>query len=51
MGFILGVATLFAGPLFDAFGARGYLAMAAMAVLGLAGALTLHRRTGRTQIS
>jgi PPP family 3-phenylpropionic acid transporter len=51
MGLTLGVATLCSGPLFDAFGTRGYLAMAGVAVLGLAGAIALHRRTGRTQMS
>jgi PPP family 3-phenylpropionic acid transporter len=33
-GFMLGVGTLAAGPLFDAFGTKGYLAMAAMGGLG-----------------
>ena len=46
-GFMLGVGTLAAGPLFDAFGTRGYLAMAAMGGLGLIGALRLTRRVGR----
>jgi PPP family 3-phenylpropionic acid transporter len=41
MGFMLGVATLASGPLFDAFGPRGYLAMSAMGALGLIGALKL----------
>ncbi len=50
-GLTLGVATLCAGPLFDAFGPRGYFAMAATAALGLAGAIALHRRTGRLQMS
>lgn len=47
MGFTLGVATLCSGPLFDAFGAQGYLAMAGMGLLGLAGAIALHRRARR----
>jgi PPP family 3-phenylpropionic acid transporter len=47
-GFTLGVATLFAGPLFDAFGSYGYLAMAGVAALGLAGAIALN---GRRQMS
>lgn len=34
-GILIGLATLMAGPLYDAWGARGYLAMAALAVLGL----------------
>jgi len=50
-GFTLGVATLFAGPLFDAFGSYGYLAMAGVAALGLAGAIALNRRTGSRQMS
>jgi PPP family 3-phenylpropionic acid transporter len=51
MGLTLGVATLCSGRLFDAFGTRGYLAMAGVAVLGLAGAIALHRRIGRPQMS
>jgi MFS transporter, PPP family, 3-phenylpropionic acid transporter len=51
MGLTLGVATLCSGPLFDAFGPHGYLAMAGVAALGLAGAVALNRRTGRLQIS
>jgi len=51
MGFALGVATWLSGRLFDAFGTHGYFAMAVMAALGLAGAIALHRRTGRTQMS
>jgi PPP family 3-phenylpropionic acid transporter len=43
-GFMLGVATLASGPLFDAFGVKGYLAMAVMGGLGLIGALRLARR-------
>lgn len=43
-GFTLGIATLASGPLFDAFGAFGYLATAFMALLGLAGAILLTRR-------
>lgn len=42
-GLVLGLGTLAAGPLYDALGARGYLVMAAMAVLGLVGALRLVR--------
>lgn len=51
MGFALGVATLASGRLFDAFGPYGYLAMAGVAALGLAGAIALNRRTGRVQMS
>ena len=43
-GFTLGIATLASGPLFDAFGAFGYLATAVMALLGLVGAILLTRR-------
>lgn len=46
-GFTLGVATLCSGPLFDAFGPFGYLAVAAMACLGLVGAVLLNRRARR----
>jgi PPP family 3-phenylpropionic acid transporter len=46
-GFTLGVATLCSGPLFDAFGPFGYLAVAAMACLGLVGAILLNRRARR----
>ncbi len=46
-GFTLGVATLASGPLFDAFGAGGYIATAAMALLGLGGAVLLWRRAQR----
>ncbi|WP_165186301.1 MFS transporter [Caulobacter soli] len=42
-GFMLGVGTLASGPLFDAFGTKGYLAMAAMGGLGLIGAVKLTR--------
>ncbi|KRA58441.1 MFS transporter [Caulobacter sp. Root655] len=42
-GFMLGVATLASGPLFDAFGVKGYLVMAVMGGLGLIGALRLTR--------
>ena len=43
-GLFIGLATLASGRLFDAAGARGYLAMSAMAGLGLMGALVLVRR-------
>ncbi|ENZ82978.1 MULTISPECIES: MFS transporter [Caulobacter] len=46
-GLTLGVATLASGPLFDAFGARGYLVTAAMALLGLGGAILLSRPANR----
>ena len=38
-GVFLGLASMGSGALFDAVGARGYLAMSACAVLGLAGAM------------
>jgi PPP family 3-phenylpropionic acid transporter len=44
-GFTLGIATLAAGPLFDALGPLGYLATAGMAGLGLIGAIMLSRRS------
>jgi PPP family 3-phenylpropionic acid transporter len=42
-GVLTGLATAAAGPLFDAFGARGYLPMTLMAALGVAGAVALGR--------
>ncbi len=44
---LMGAATLASGPLFDRFGAGGYLAMTAVSALGLLGAWTLRGRTGR----
>lgn len=41
-GVFMGLATLASGPLFDHFGAKGYLLMAAMCVAGTAGALRLY---------
>jgi len=43
-GVLIGAATIVSGPLFDHFGAYGYLAMSGIAALGLAGALHLRRR-------
>jgi PPP family 3-phenylpropionic acid transporter len=40
-GLLIGLATLASGPLFDQFKSFGYLAMAGMALLGVAGALRL----------
>jgi PPP family 3-phenylpropionic acid transporter len=40
-GLLIGLATLASGPLFDHFGAGGYLAMAVMALAGVVGALRL----------
>jgi PPP family 3-phenylpropionic acid transporter len=40
-GFLMGFSTMAAGPLFDAVGARGYLAMSAIAGAGLACAACL----------
>lgn len=47
-GFVLGIGTLAAGPLFDAFGTKGYLAMALMGGLGLIGAVRLTRLAPRS---
>ena len=44
LGLMSGLATLVSGPLYDHAGAWGYLAMSASALLGLAGAVRLHRR-------
>lgn len=41
-GVLSGVATIAAGALFDQAGAKGYLLMAAMSALGLAGAVRLY---------
>lgn len=40
-GVLLGIGTILSGPLFDRYGAGGYLAMSVMAALGLAGAISL----------
>jgi PPP family 3-phenylpropionic acid transporter len=40
-GVLMGVATFASGPLFDRFGAGGYLLMSAMSLAGLIGALRL----------
>ncbi|MBW8812392.1 MAG: MFS transporter [Caulobacterales bacterium] len=41
-GVLSGLATMASGPLFDRFGAKGYLLMAAICVAGLIGALRLY---------
>ncbi|MEW5685535.1 MAG: MFS transporter [Pseudomonadota bacterium] len=41
-GVLMGVATMASGPLFDRFGAQGYLLMSAMSVAGLIGVLRLY---------
>jgi len=41
-GVLSGLATMASGPLFDQVGARGYLLMSAMCVIGVAGALRLY---------
>ena len=41
-GLLMGVATIGSGWLYDVVGAKGYLAMALMSALGLAGALRLY---------
>lgn len=43
-GLLIGLATILSGPLFDAYGAAGYGAMAVMSGLGVAGALVMARR-------
>jgi len=45
-GVLIGVATLASGPLYDAFGAGGYLAMAGLAGLGLIANLALRPMLG-----
>lgn len=46
-GVLIGIATVLSGPLYDSYGAGGYLAMAGMAALGGLAALSLRRRPGR----
>ena len=41
-GILMGLATMASGPLFDRFGAHGYLLMSAMSVAGLIGAVRLY---------
>jgi len=41
-GVLSGLATMASGPLFDRFGAKGYLLMAAMCAVGLVGAVRLY---------
>ena len=41
-GVLSGLATMASGPLFDRFGARGYLLMSAMCLVGLVGAARLY---------
>jgi len=41
-GFLMGIATIGSGWLYDHVGAKGYLAMAAMSALGILGALRLY---------
>ena len=43
-GVLIGLATAASGPLYDRFGAGGYVAMAVMALAGLLAALPLRRR-------
>jgi PPP family 3-phenylpropionic acid transporter len=41
-GLLMGLATMASGPLFDRFGAHGYLLMTLMCLAGLAGAVRLY---------
>ena len=41
-GVLMGVATMASGPIFDSYGAQGYLLMSAMCVAGLLGAVRLY---------
>lgn len=45
-GLLTGLGTILSGPLYDRYGAGGYLAMSAMAGLGLIGVLRLRRMMG-----
>ena len=49
-GLLMGMATLLAGPLFDAYGTLGYAAMGALALLGLICAVGV-RRAVRAAVS
>ncbi len=48
-GVLIGLATIASGPLFDRFGALGYLAMSGLAVIGLLGAVALKARRSAVQ--
>jgi PPP family 3-phenylpropionic acid transporter len=48
-GVLTGLATVASGPLFDAFGARGYLLMTLMAFVGVLGAVRLSRLAPRVR--
>ncbi|PZU73415.1 MAG: MFS transporter [Brevundimonas sp.] len=47
-GVLIGLATLASGPLYDAFGSGGYLAMAGLAGVGLLAVLSLKSRRTRS---
>jgi MFS transporter, PPP family, 3-phenylpropionic acid transporter len=44
-GLMIGLATILSGPIFDHFGPHGYLAMALLAGVGVAGSVVLIRRS------
>ena len=44
-GLLIGLAMIFSGPLFDRFGAHGYLVMAMIALLGLGAAIQVLRKS------
>jgi len=46
-GVLIGIATVLSGPLYDSYGAGGYLAMAGMAALGGLAMVSLRGRLGR----
>lgn len=45
-GVLIGIATVLSGPLYDAVGAGGYLAMSALVLLGAVAGLSVRRRLG-----
>ena len=47
-GVLIGLATLASGPLYDAFGSGGYLAMAGLAGVGLLAVLSRESRRTRS---